>query len=158
MDAIEKLETAIKMIEEARGVPLSASAVIHRGEMAAVLDALKKALPKTIAQAEKILQDQDQIIEDGRANADNLISMAREEVAQMVEQTAIMKTAREEAARLIEEAREEANLQRDEIEHYIDSRLATLEVILNKTQDAIARGRERLAGAQDKDVLSQLKD
>jgi len=158
MDAIEKLETAIKMIEEARGVPLSASAVIHRGEMAAVLDALKKSLPKTIAQAEKILQEKDQIIEEGRASAEQLISIAREEVAQMVEQTAIMKTAREEAARLIEEARDEANLQRDEIEHYIDSRLATLEVILNKTQDAVARGRERLAGAQDKDVLSQLKD
>jgi len=158
MDAIEKLETAIKIIEEARGVPLSASAVIHRGEMAAVLDALKKSLPKTIAQAEKILQDKDQIIEEGRASAEQLISIAREEVAQMVEQTAIMKTAREEAARLIEEARDEANLQRDEIEHYIDSRLATLEVILNKTQDAVARGRERLAGAQDKDVLSQLKD
>lgn len=158
MDAVEKLETAIKMIEEARGVPLSASAVIHRGEMSSVLDALKKSLPKTIAQAEKILQDQNQIIEEGRASAEQLISMAREEVAQMVEQTAIMKTAREEAARLIEEAREEANMQRDEIEHYIDSRLATLEVILNKTQDAIARGRERLAGAQDKDVLSQLKD
>ncbi|MEY4444294.1 MAG: hypothetical protein RL301_373 [Actinomycetota bacterium] len=158
MDAIEKLETAIKMIEEARGVPLSASAVIHRGEMAAVLDALKKSLPKTITQAEKILQEKDQIIEEGRASAEQLISIAREEVAQMVEQTAIMKTAREEAARLIEEARDEANLQRDEIEHYIDSRLATLEVILNKTQDAVARGRERLAGAQDKDVLSQLKD
>ena len=158
MDAIEKLETAIKMIEEARGVPLSASAVIHRGEMAAVLDALKKSLPKTISQAEKILQEKDQIIEEGRASAEQLISIAREEVAQMVEQTAIMKTAREEAARLIEEARDEANLQRDEIEHYIDSRLATLEVILNKTQDAVARGRERLAGAQDKDVLSQLKD
>jgi hypothetical protein len=31
-----------------------------------------------------------------------------------------------------------------------------LEVILNKTSDAVARGRERLAGAGDKDVLSQL--
>ena len=83
MDAMEKLETAIKMIEEARGVPLSASAVIHRGEMATVLEALKKSLPKTIAQAEKILQDQSQIIEEGRASAEQLISMAREEVAQM---------------------------------------------------------------------------
>jgi hypothetical protein len=36
--------------------------------------------------------------------------------------------------------------------------LATLEVILNKTMDAVARGRDRLAGANDKDVLSQLAD
>ena len=155
---MEKLEAAIKMIEEARGVPLSASAVVHRGEMLEILDALKKSLPKTISQAEKILQEQNNIIDQGRASAEQLVAMAREEVSQMVEQTAIMKTAREEAARLVEDAREEANLQRDEIEHYIDSRLATLEVILNKTQDAISRGRERLSGAQDKDVLSQLKD
>ena len=31
-------------------------------------------------------------------------------------------------------------------------------VILNKTQEAITRGRERLAGSTDKDVLSQLSD
>jgi hypothetical protein len=45
-----------------------------------------------------------------------------------------------------------------EVEEYIDGRLATLEVILNKTQDAVARGRERLAGAGDKDALAQLSD
>jgi hypothetical protein len=31
-------------------------------------------------------------------------------------------------------------------------------VILNKTLDAVSRGRDRLAGANDKDVLSQLAD
>ena len=45
-----------------------------------------------------------------------------------------------------------------EVEAYIDGRLATLEVILNKTMDAVARGRERLEGANDKDVLSQLAE
>ena len=40
----------------------------------------------------------------------------------------------------------------------IDSRLATLEVILTKTMDAVVKGRERIAGASEKDVLSQLSD
>lgn len=48
--------------------------------------------------------------------------------------------------------------EREEVDAYIDSRLATLEVILNKTLEAVNRGRERLAGASDKDVLSQLAD
>ena len=48
--------------------------------------------------------------------------------------------------------------EKQEIEQYIDGRLATLEVILNKTMDAVSRGRDRLAGANDKDVLSQLAD
>jgi vacuolar-type H+-ATPase subunit H len=76
----------------------------------------------------------------------------------MVEQTAIVKEAREESKRVLAEAREQSEAERDEVDSYIDSRLATLEVILNKTMDAVARGRDRLAGAGDKDVLSQLAD
>ncbi len=48
--------------------------------------------------------------------------------------------------------------ERAEVESYIDGRLATLEVILNKTMEAVARGRERLEGADDKDILSQLSE
>ena len=58
----------------------------------------------------------------------------------------------------MQEARESAELEKQEIEEYIDGRLATLEVILNKTLDAISRGRDRLAGANDKDILSQLAE
>ncbi len=44
MDSIEKLTTAIAMVEEARGVPLSASCVLHRGEMLEILDGARAAL------------------------------------------------------------------------------------------------------------------
>jgi hypothetical protein len=76
----------------------------------------------------------------------------------MVEQTAIVQSARDEAQRILDEARDLAAAEREEVEAYIDGRLATLEVILNKTMEAVARGRERLEGADDKDVLSQLAD
>jgi len=59
---------------------------------------------------------------------------------------------------LIDEAHAKVEKEREEVDAYIDSRLATLEVILNKTLEAVNRGRERLAGASDKDVLSQLAD
>jgi vacuolar-type H+-ATPase subunit E/Vma4 len=74
----------------------------------------------------------------------------------MVEQTSIVQAARDEAKRILDDARDLAEEERQEVEAYIDGRLATLEVILNKTLDAVARGRERLEGADDKDVLSQL--
>jgi len=158
MDAVEKLASAIKMVEEARGVPLSASCVVHRGEMLGVLDEAKAAMPDSIAKAESILANRDKVIDEGRMQAEQMIAMAREEASQLIEQTAIMQQAREEAKNILAQARNEAADQRAEIEEYIDSRLATLEVILNKTQEAISRGRERLAGSTDKDVLSQLSD
>ena len=102
------------------------------------------------------LAQRDQIIEEGRASAEAMIATAREDVARMVEQTSIVQAARDEAKRILDDARDIAEEERQEVEAYIDGRLATLEVILNKTMEAVARGRERLEGANDKDVLSQL--
>lgn len=156
MDSIEKLTTAISMVEEARGVPLSASCVLHRGEILEILDGARSALPNDLEAARKIIASRDALIEEGRLSSEALIASAREEVSRMIEQTAIVSAAREEAQHILDDAHLEADSEREEVEKYIDSRLATLEVILNKTSDAVARGRDRLAGAGDKDVLSQL--
>ena len=156
MDSIEKLNTAIAIVEEARGVPLSASCVVHRGEMLEILEGARDVLPADLSGAEEIIAKRDQIIEEGRASAESMIATAREDVARMVEQTSIVQAARDEAQRILDEARDVAEDERREVEAYIDGRLATLEVILNKTLEAVARGRERLEGADDKDILSQL--
>ncbi len=158
MDSVEKLTSAITMVEEARGVPLSASCVVHRGEMLEILDEARAALPNDLEDAEAIISSRDSIIEDGRISADTLVANAREEVARMVEQTSIVAAARDEAKKILDDARTIAEEERAQVEEYIDGRLATLEVILNKTMDAVARGRDRLAGVNDKDVLSQLAD
>jgi len=156
MDSIEKLNTALAIIEEARGVPLSASCVVHRGEMLDILNSARDFLPVDFITAEGILEDRDRIIDEGRTSAEAMIATAREDVARMIEQTSIVQAARDEAQRILDDARAVAEEERAEVEAYIDARLATLEVILNKTMDAVARGRERLEGASDKDVLSQL--
>ena len=158
MDSIEKLNSAITLIEEARGVPLSASCVVHRGEILEILDGARVALPTDLDQAIEIISARDQIIEEARTSAEQMIATAREDVARMVEQTAIVQAARDEAQRILDDARALADEERAEVESYIDGRLATLEVILNKSMEAVARGRERLEGAGDKDVLSQLSD
>lgn len=158
MDSIEKLNTAISMVEEARGVPLSASCVVHRGEILEILEGAREYLPSDLYEAEKIISDKEKLIEEGRSSAEQMIATAREDVSRMVEQTAIVQSARDEAQRILDDARDVAAQEREEVEAYIDGRLATLEVILNKTMEAVARGRERLEGANDKDVLSQLSD
>jgi hypothetical protein len=158
MDSVEKLTSAITMVEEARSVPLSASCVVHRGEMLELLDDARAALPSDFESAQKIIEARDAIIEEGRVSAEQMIAIAREDVARMVEQTSIVQLARDEARKIIDDARGVAYQEKHEVEEYIDGRLATLEVILSKTQDAVARGRERLAGANDKDVLGQLAD
>lgn len=156
IDVVDRLQSAITMVEEARSVPLSASCVVHRGELLEILDYAKAALPNDLATAQAIIVSRDAILEEARANSDSLIAHAREEVARMVEQTEIVAAARQEAARITAEVHEEARAQREEIESYIDSRLATLEVILTKTLDVVERGREKLQGVDPANALSEL--
>lgn len=155
MESIERIHGAISMVEEARGVPLSASCVVHRGELLELLDNARNALPHDFAVAQQILDTREQILEEARASADALIGHAREEVARKVEETEIVHEARAEAKRILAEAEADARVQRDEIEVYIDSRLATLEVILNKNLDVVQRGREKLQGFGDKHLLAE---
>jgi vacuolar-type H+-ATPase subunit H len=158
MDAIERIYAAITMVKEAKGVPLSASCVMHRGEMLELLDQVRVSFPSDLERAQEILQQHENIIEEARASADQLIALAREEVANMVAQTEIVAAARKESQRILDEVAAEARAGRDDIDAYIDSRLATLEVILNKTLDVVSRGREKLGGAETKHALSDLAD
>ena len=158
MDAIERIYAVITMVKEAKGVPLSASCVMHRGEMLELLDQVRVSFPSDLERAQEILQQHENIIEEARASADQLIALAREEVANMVAQTEIVAAARKESQRILDEVAAEARAGRDDIDAYIDSRLATLEVILNKTLDVVSRGREKLGGAETKHALSDLAD
>ena len=158
MEVVERIETAIAMVEEARGVPLSASCVLHRGEMLELFDNARAAFPSDLAQAQKLLTDQDAVIEEARVAADQIIAHAREEVESMISQTEIVAAAKKEARRILDEVAEEAKSQQDEIDAYVDSRLATLEVILHKTMEVVNRGRDQLAGVDAKSALSELGD
>lgn len=156
MDVVDNLEAAIAAVEEARSVPLSASCVLNRGEMLQLLDQVKAAFPNDLAKAISILRDKDLILENAHEQADAVIAQARDEVARLVEQTTIVSSARKEATRILSDANIEGKKNRTEIDDYVDARLATLEVILNKTLDVISKGRDQLGGVETKHALSDL--
>jgi cell division septum initiation protein DivIVA len=157
MDVVENIEAAIAIVEEARSVPLSASCVINRSELLQLLDQIKFSFPSDLAKAMSIQREKASILEQAHIHADTVIQQARDEVRRLIEQTEIVSSARKEAAKILSEAKAESERDREEIEEYIDSRLANLEVVLNKTLDVISKGRDQLNGVDTKHVLSKLK-
>jgi hypothetical protein len=55
---------------------------------------------------------------------------------------------------VLEQARTEADELRKETDDYVDGRLATLEISLERTMEEVKRGRERLAGRSALDSLT----
>ena len=158
MEVVERIESAILMVAEARGVPLSASCVVHLGELLELLDNARTSFPGDLDRAQQILHEQDFVIENARVQADQIIAHAREEVESMISQTEIVAAAKKEAKRILVQGEEDAVSQQNEIDAYVDSRLATLEVILHKTMDVVNRGRAQLAGVDAKSALSEFGD
>ena len=131
------IDEAIALVQEGKGVPFSASAIVHRADLLNLLVAARDLLP----------QDLDQ------AKAEQFLIHAREEASRMVEETAVVSAARDRVDEIIQMANEDAEAIKLETDTYVDNRLATLEVVLTKTMDAITRGRARLAGEKENDGL-----
>ncbi len=155
MDAQAKLDQIVELVETAKSMPLSASVLVNKTELLALLDELRAALPDELREAQWVIKDRDEVIEAGRKEADRIIADARAEAARLVSRTEVMQTATKEAQRVVAEANENARTMRLEVEDYVDAKLANFEVVLHKTLGAVERGRDKLRGRHE---LEELRD
>ncbi|WP_329174255.1 ATP synthase F0 subunit B [Streptomyces sp. NBC_01477] len=146
MDVQKKLDEIAAALTNARSMPMSASCVVNRAELLAMLDEVSAALPDSLAQAEGLLGDREQMVEQARAEAQRIIESAHAERGSLVSDTNIARQSKDEADRIVAEARREADEIRAEADDYVDSKLANFEVVLTKTIGSVDRGREKLLG------------
>ncbi len=154
MDVYRKLDEITAVVEGARAMPMSASCVVNRAELLALLDDLRAVLPGELARAIAVLQERDAVVEDGRMEAARLLDEAVAERARMVSRSEVMREATREARRLLAEAREDADRTRAAVDDYVDAKLANFEVVLQKTLAAVERGRAKLVGDHEPGVFT----
>jgi hypothetical protein len=146
MDLIERIDELQVLVEEAKSVPLSTSAVINRDEVLELLAQLKQQVPDEIRQARWMARDRDELLGRARSEAERIVAEAREQRDRLLTRTEIVHAAEREAERIIDGSKERAAKLRGEAEDYIDQKLAGFEILLNKTLATVARGREQLQG------------
>ncbi|MFI9809758.1 cell division initiation protein [Streptomyces sp. NPDC052301] len=146
MDVQKKLDEIVSTVSGARSMPMSASCVVNRAELLALLEEVRQALPGSLAQAQELIGDRDQMVEQARMEADRIIENAHAERGSLVSGTEIARRSQAEADRILAEARKEAEEIRAEADDYVDSKLANFEVVLTKTLGSVGRGREKLLG------------
>lgn len=146
MDLIERIDELQVLIEEAKAVPLSSSAVVNREELLELLAQLKEEVPDEVRQARWMSKDRDELIERARKEGERIIAEAQESRDRLLSRTEIVHAAQREGERIIDEAKERAAKIRVEAEDYVDQKLAAFEILLNKTLQTVSRGREQLRG------------
>ncbi|MFE6763714.1 cell division initiation protein [Streptomyces sp. NPDC057689] len=146
MDVQKKLDEIVDTVGNARSMPMSASCVVNRAELLAMLEEVREALPGSLAQAAEVIGGHEQLVEQARQEAGRIIENAHAERTALISDTEIARRSQAEADRILTEARKEADEVRAEADEYVDSKLANFEVVLTKTIGSVDRGREKLLG------------
>jgi cell division septum initiation protein DivIVA len=99
----EALDELVTILEEARGVPMTSSCVVPRGDILELLDEVRDALPAEVDDAQDVLDRKDEIVGQAEHQAEQTISKANLEAEQTIAE------ARAEAERLVAEAQAHAD-------------------------------------------------
>ena len=162
MDVHAKLADIRRVVEEARSMPMSASAVVNRSELLRLLDELGGELETAFEEAQRVIAEREAEVDKGRSQAEEIVSEARNERDRLLSDTEVYRVAKREADNVLEKAQAEAEGLREETDDYVDSKFANFEISLERTMEAVKRGRERLAGrsafhALTEDDIDQIK-
>ena len=125
-------------------MPLSASCLVNRSQVLDLIDEIRQLLPESVQRADELLADREAVVQDGRREADRILERARADSDRMVSEHEVYLAAVQEADALTRQTVNETARMRKETDDYIDAKLATFEITLQKTLQTVDRGRERL--------------
>jgi hypothetical protein len=133
-----------EQVEIARSMPMSASVLVNREELLAMLDEAVQALPEELRHARWLLKEREEFLEEARRDAQDIREQAAATAARMVEEREIVRQADATARQIVHDAEAAARQIQHEAEDYIDQKLAAFEVVLDRTMQTVQKGRERL--------------
>jgi hypothetical protein len=150
------LRKTIDIIATAPSVPLSSTPRIDRDEIIELLEDALVRVPEEIRQARWMLKERQEFLEKTKREADELLGVARQQAERMVQRTEVVRAAETRARQVIDAAEEETRRLRNETEDFLDQRLGSFEILLDRLSKTVAHGRQRLSiGANTEEEASE---
>lgn len=144
------LTDAIELISSAPNAPLSSAPKINREQILEILQDALDCLPAEITEARWMLAERDQFLAKTQIEADEILEAGRVKVARMVQRTEVVKAAEARARSVKEAANEDSRRLKSETEDFLDRRLGSFEVLLNRLVKTVAEGRVQMTAAANR--------
>lgn len=139
------LRRTIDIVATAPSMPLSSSPRIDRDEVIELLEDALVRLPDEIRQARWMLKERQEFLDKTKREADELLGAARQQAERMVQRTEVVRAAEARARQVIDAAEEETRRLKNETEDFLDQRLGSFEILLDRLTKTVRSGRQRLA-------------
>ena len=108
-------------------IPFTNRILVDRDLFQDALDQLQEELPPSIARAEAILRDENDIRSRAEADAKRALARAESQVAAMLSEKGLLREAEATRERILRDARSEAKEIMDSAKRYVDGLLSGLE-------------------------------
>jgi hypothetical protein len=139
------LNRLLDIMANAKSMPLSSSVMVSRDEVTSLLEAGLESLPEEIRQARWLLREREEFMAERTREAEALMEEVRAQAEQMVQRTEIVRQAHAIAQRILDDANEEARRLRHQAEDFCDTKLAGIEIVLDRLTRTVHAGRTKLA-------------
>jgi vacuolar-type H+-ATPase subunit H len=92
-----------------------------------------------------MLKERQEFLEKTKREADEILGAARQQAERMVQRTEVVRAAETRARQVIDAADEETRRLKNETEDFLDQRLGSFEILLDRLSKTVANGRHRLS-------------
>ncbi|MGH9274092.1 MAG: hypothetical protein ACRDZU_05525, partial [Acidimicrobiales bacterium] len=146
-DAEQMLRRLHELVASARPMPLSTSVMINRDEVLDLLDETIERLPDELRAARWLLKEREEYLAKVRREGEEILDQARTRAERMVQRTEVVKASEARARKIVDAAKDEAGRLKNECEDFCDHKLASFEIVLERTLKMVGAGRDKLQGA-----------
>lgn len=127
MKVLELLDELDEIMETASSVPVVRKVMVDPNEVTEIVKEIRLELPDEIQQAQWIKNERTRILEEAKAEYENIIEDAKKKAADLVEQDEITVKAKQRAEEILRVAKENCSVMKMSILDYTDGMLYNLQ-------------------------------
>lgn len=140
------LQRLRELIDRAPNVMMSNTPRVSREELLDLVDEALVRLPEELRAARWLLKERDEFLERLEHEGDAIVAQARDRAERMVQRTEVVKASEQRAYQILDTAEAESRRLRHEVEDFCDQKLASFEIVLDRTLTMVNNGRAKLQG------------
>lgn len=144
MDTEVLLRRVLDLVNSAPKMPLSSTVRLEKDEVVEMLEEAISRLPEEMRQARWLLKERQEYLAKVQREGDEILAAARERAERIVQRTELVREAQRVANRTLEEANDEARKLKHAAEDFVDQKLASFEIVLERVMKTVVGGRQKL--------------
>lgn len=156
MSIEEILDQLDELIDRAWSLPLTGGrCVVDADKVRELLDDVRLNMPTEIRQAQSIVADRTEIVNNAKKEAETIIARAEKRAAALVEEEEIVRQSRNKAAEIAQQAQQQSREMRQSAKEFVDNILKNTEETLAASMNEVKSTRAAFRQQQQKGQSSE---